>query len=294
MVALGWRVVVLDQAQGQALAGARRAAREDRLADWVGADAPPGVVARRFSNDLFDASRDSFSFAVPRGTSLSTGTLVEPPEPGPHLDPDDPTASSTAPFGKRRLMPLTRDRLMSPHGEGGLVVVNLVGGGDFRLIFERVAPDGRPSQYDGVADFTVAQAPAASGVGVISGVYAVPEGRWRLAAIARGRYAINFCFGAPSFGVSDGQVVFAGQFDPASGELAPKMNRELGLEALPAGSPLREKLRSADWVNGSVGQCRGAYIYALELPGRPFEDGYRLGSLASIPRTTAADSAGHR
>jgi len=280
MVVFGWRVVVLDPAQGQRLASESLAVRARQLADWVGADTPPGVVVRRFANDALDGSPDSFGFAVPRGTLLSIDDLAEPPEPGPHLDPDDPTASSSAPYAKRKLTPLGRDHLMSLRGDSGLVVVGLAGAGSFRLIFERVDADGQPPRDSKGADLTVAQPTTGGDVGGGAGVYAVPEGRWRLAAIARGRYSINFCLGAPSFSVANGQVVFAGQFDPASGVLAPTMNPEMALEALPAGSPLRQRLRPADWVNGSTGQCRGAYIYALEFPGRPFEGGYHLGSMA--------------
>jgi hypothetical protein len=48
-------------------------------------------------------------------------------------------------------------------------------------------------------------------------------------------------------------------------------------------------MRPASYVNGSTGQCYGAYMYALETTGRPFAEGYALGSKAlPAPPVTAA------
>ena len=52
------------------------------------------------------------------------------------------------------------------------------------------------------------------------------------------------------------------------------------LAAFPALSTVPEHLSEANWVNGAQAQCEGTYIYALEMPDRPFLNSYQLGTRA--------------
>jgi hypothetical protein len=107
--------------------------------------------------------------------------------------------------------------------------------------------------------------------------------------MSAGLFTVSLCLGAPSFEVAAGEVVYAGSFDPASAtnNIGPEMTLEPYRAVFPALSGLGEKMRPASYVNGSTGQCHGAYMYALETVGRPFAEGYALGSKA-LPAPTAS------
>ena len=65
--------------------------------------------------------------------------------------------------------------------------------------------------------------------------------------------------------------------------------------AFPPLSPLGDQVKPVSWVNGVQGPCEGAYAYVLELPDRPFVDGYALGSRAArapAPSVAAAGAPG--
>jgi hypothetical protein len=47
-------------------------------------------------------------------------------------------------------------------------------------------------------------------------------------------------------------------------------------------------LKPAAWTNGTFSACEGAYVYALEVPGAPFEAGYSWGSKALSPAPAAS------
>jgi hypothetical protein len=278
MVARGWRVVALEAAEGMALAARDRAGRLGVISPWIGAAAPQGAVVRVFGNDTLQSATLAFAAAEPVGQSLD----VEPePPPTPQfvqLDPDDPNANTTEPVGVRRVKPLRADQIRAPSSDTGLIVVSLAGAGSFRLVLERIDTQGLPASDGEAAEITLAQVqPDATGP---LRVYAVPAGHWRIAAMAQGPYLVNFCLGAPNFYLAPSQVIYAGAFDPAAPSRAPDMDLAAGRAAFPQGSRLAEALRPADWRNGSVGRCRGAYIYALEFPGRPFAENYHMGSMA--------------
>jgi hypothetical protein len=120
-------------------------------------------------------------------------------------------------------------------------------------------------------------------------VFAVPPGRWKIAHLSAGLFTVSLCLGAPSFEVAAGDVVYAGAFDPASAtnKIGPEMTLEPYRAVFPALSGLGEKMRPASYVNGSTGQCYGAYMYALETNGSAFAEGYALGSKA-LPTPTAS------
>ena len=124
-------------------------------------------------------------------------------------------------------------------------------------------------------------------------VFAVPAGRWKLSSLNAGLFTVSLCLGAPSFELTAGEVVYAGSFDPASASnhIGPDMTIEPYRAVFPALSGLGEKMRPAAYVNGSTGQCGGAYMYALEASDRPFADGYAFGSKAQPALVATAASA---
>jgi len=279
MVAKGWRVVAADPAKGAAMLSESRAARLAEIASWVGDTQPHGVIVRSFDNEALNATTPVFAFAAPRGRPLDVDPLPPATEDFVRLDPDDPGASTTTPLSVSRLKPAAPESLRLPGQNSGVVAIALRGHGRFRLVFERVDAEGRPPSDRAIADFTVAQAQI-DATGPVR-FFKAPPGHWRIAGMAQGPYLLNLCMGAPAFYLAPGAVVYAGAFDPDAPSRAPDMSLAAPRAALPPGSPLSNAIQPADWRNGSVGRCRGAYIYALEFPGRPFVDGYRLGSLAT-------------
>jgi len=283
MVVKGWRIVAVDVATGTALAAQSRARRLAEIAGWVGAEQPHGVIVRRFDNEALDTATSMFTAASPQSQRLDVDPLPPSTADFVRLDPDDPTATSTAPYAIPRPKPLRSEPVRPPSSTSGLIAIALLGSGSdiggFRLVFERVDAKGAPFDDKKTAEFTVAQSQLKT-AGPLR-IFAVPAGHWRIAAVAQGPYMVNFCFGAPAFYVAPGAVVYAGAFDPHAPSRSPVMDLAAARAALSPDSPVAAMMRPADWRNGSVGRCRGAYIYALEFPGRPFVDDYHLGSLAA-------------
>jgi len=288
MVVKGWRVVALDQTEGQALADGDKKSRTEKVRDWVGAVTPHGTIVRTFNNDALDRGTVMFLAANPAGHPLSTDATVKIPEPDRQPESEAELNAPEKPIIKP-LRPLKPEELGGVPAGSALIAVTVSGVGDNRLFFQRVGPKAdTPAIADGKpADFTVAQAyqsfAKAGEAGGTTVVYAVPPGRWRLAAMSAGEFSVNFCMGAPSFAAAAGDVVYAGAFDMDSKTLTPDMTLAAAKGVFPGLSTLGDKLRPAEWINGSTGVCGGVYIYALEFPDRPFAAGYRLGSLAASP-----------
>ena len=138
------------------------------------------------------------------------------------------------------------------------------------------APEARPSEADHAPDLVYA------GTGFL---FAKKEGNWFVLAVPPGRWRIansgfvNYCLGSPSFEVKPGDVVYAGTFHLDGDDLGP----DLALEPAKAylGGPAGDSLRAAVYRNGSRGSCHSfGLVYALEIPGAPFEPGYAWGSAA--------------
>jgi len=71
-------------------------------------------------------------------------------------------------------------------------------------------------------------------------------------------------------------VVYAGAFDLAGQSIGPDLDLEPARTYL-AGAPAAN-LRPAVYQNGARGSCRGfGVIYALEIPGTPFDPDYAWG-----------------
>ena len=84
--------------------------------------------------------------------------------------------------------------------------------------------------------------------------------------------------GAPVFEVAAGEAVYAGSY--SADHALPVMDLDLARSAFPELSAVPDKIRPASWTNGARGKCVGSYLYALEIPGQPFVDGYGGGSRA--------------
>jgi hypothetical protein len=106
--------------------------------------------------------------------------------------------------------------------------------------------------------------------------FSVQPGLWRLAAI----HALSLCLGAPAFEIKPGEVLYAGSFDLSAEGIGPDLNLDEPRAYL-AGHVVAERLRPAIYRNGFTDRCTGTgSIYALEVPGAPFEPTYRAGSRA--------------
>jgi len=122
-------------------------------------------------------------------------------------------------------------------------------------------------------------------------VFEVPPGHWRMIGMSNGRYTASFCLGAPSFEVGEGEVVYAGAYYTGVRDRGPDLRLERGLAALAAAPSLAQRLRTATYSNGDVSRCAGTYLFAYEVEGAPFREGYRWGSRAQLAfaLTEAAD-----
>lgn len=300
MVVKGWQVVALDTEEGKTLDQLDQAAKQAQVNQWVGAPQPHGVVVRTFANEPMSvATAGLFGPSSNRAKAMISADAAgkeapadpkakAPKEPKPQL----PRMAKSA----RPPKPLKPENMGSIPEGMGLVVVNMRGAGSLNLAFERIGanPD-TPAWIDGhPASFSAAQSPKAvaslDGSEGLTTVYALPAGRWRVAAMSAGIYSVSLCMGAPAFDLAAGEVLYAGAFDAASETgLGPNLDVEQVKAALPAASGLADRIRPAVYVNGTTGRCGGAVGYAMEIPGAPFVDGYAMGSKA--PGQMAAPAA---
>ncbi len=295
MVVRGWTVRRLPASQGATLAALTQPEQSKALASMVGAAEPADELARAFGNDAQQTTTVMFT---PAGDldklSLSITALAPPPKdaPPPAVAPPQPRMKKSAWPAK----PLKPDQLAATPVDATLVVVRLTGGqmqGGEQLLFSRTGPDATtPAWTDGQPGAFAAPLPikmfAKSDVAYDTTlVFAVPPGQWRLIGAARGMFIASFCLGQPAFTAAKGETVFAGTFTLAGERLGPDLDLEPAKAALSALPDRVAQLKPASYVNGTLSDCGGAYIYALEAPGAPFVEGYRYGSAAKALATTA-------
>ena len=291
MVVKGWQVVLLDAAEGEQIGNLDQKAKAEKLQAWVGASSPHGTIVRTFANDAFLSETAMFEKAHHIAkTGVSTDAVLKdapvakdarPAAQGPAAE-DRPEMPRSA----RPPAPLAAGSVAAVPANSALIVVNINGIGVRTLEFEREGRDSEtPAWVDGrPASFVASQpAKAFAAVGATQGttlVFAVPPGRWRLAGTSSSLFWVSYCMGSPAFEVGAGEVVYAGSFDPAGATMAPDMGLDPAKAAFSSLSGLADKVRAANYVNGSQGPCSGAYLYSLELPDHGFLDGYSLGSRA--------------
>ena len=272
MVARGWDVVRLDDAEGKQIAGLPQPQQAATLAPWVGAAQPHGQVVRRYAP--IDAQTWKGGLEETPGTpSLSVTAGVHDLS---HLAaaPLDPR-----PAQWRQLK--VGDASAAPAPDASVIVVTAkaAASGESRWTFVRMdAPAAQEVGPPALSYFTVA---AKAGSGTKTHVAVVPPGRWRL----EGSGTASFCLGAPAFDVGAGEAIFAGTFDAAR-PYAP----DTTLTPAPSGladASLAARLKPANWTNGEPFPCSAlqpSTIYVLELPGAPFADAYATGSHANPPK----------
>lgn len=299
MVATGWSVVVLDKSQGAAIAKLPAAAQREKLATLVGAATPPGQVARRFDNPIVRA--DSRWLVEPGefynlpldlraraydGWGAVRAAARKPAEPAPPPQSVIPFAQptgepaygpaqwNTIPAGKTAVVIKVR-RFVPSHTEAKLLFAREGSNSDYPAWHEDGKIDTMWVSFGAGRD--VKDRTQTEGVAVLP----LPPGRWRLMGVLNGRVITSFCFGAPSFVLEEGQILYLGQFDYGrSPQMVPDTSLNTLARELAPAPGLRDRLKSAEWVNGSLFRCDGSYITAFEIPGRGYRPGYVNGSAA--------------
>jgi len=281
MIVRRWRAVRLSDEEGAQLAALPTADLAARLTPWIGDPAPHGEIVRSFSNvaahpvDFEIASRPAR--ADTRQLSLKLYAAAPPP---PADGVDTPPVVVAAKLDPRWPTPsLKPGELTLTPPEGGVILVRIRGigpKGGGGMSFSRLAPSA------GGAAATVDDHAPGYAVAAIGWIYAKREGNWFAFAVPAGQWRISgsgflsYCLGAPSFAVGAGEVVYAGTFDLAGQSIGPDLDLEPA-KAYLAGAPAAN-LRPAVYQNGARGSCRGfGVIYALEIPGAPFDPDYAWG-----------------
>jgi hypothetical protein len=323
MVVRGWRVVQLDASVGEELDDLDAEALAARLAPMVGAETPEGRVVRGFNNEIAERGTTLYMFPrEPDMTSLSLQLLPESYLEQPRRRMNRSISSMTtaeiraqaeerrrtlevarvqsdALIGRSRrfLEPTAADEIASLPSDATLIVVRAYGAGGAGLVLVRSdAAEGEDEN-----DSLFAQAPVPrrrDPAEERTYVFAVPPGNWRLTALSPGPVLTSLCLGAPSFNVAAGEVVFAGSF--GFGQSGPRMDLALdpARVALAPAPALAERVQAASYTNGDTFQCGApaSYIYAYEIDGAPFREGYGFGSRAqaapeemSTPATAVAE-----
>lgn len=266
MIAKGWRVFQLPEDQGRTFTKLSDDDFRTQFAPMVGAETPPGVLARAWDNQAArPAGYHTPSRArAPSRHQLSTRAFG--------LRNDQLQLRTYAEAAGPPMAPIrgvTLERAVAPRPGSAIIIVRAIG----RHMGFALTP-----QNGSVTTLTIS--------GNREGLwqaFEVPAGRWRITNTGW----MNHCLGAPAFDVAPGEVVYAGTFDLVGQALGPTLNVADVPDRL--ASPLADSVRAADYQNGSTVPCAyGTGIFPLEIPGAPFESGYRGGSLAA-PASAVAD-----
>jgi hypothetical protein len=301
MVVKGWRVVRLPRTEGQAISRLPSSEAFARIEPWIGLVSPPGEIARVWRNDAATASTDRFEL---RPNSTESGLLsiaavsteateaAKPAETtsieGDELSEISDTLQEAKPEAPTEgqvwsAAPLNRARWRTIRSDAAVIVVQLRGVG-FRngtaLTLSRLQSDADASSNSGLYGVIAAVPLIANNRNGNWRAFEVPAGRWSVGSLISGMITLNLCLGAPAFEVRSGEVVYAGAFDFGAAQLGPDLS--IG----PAQEWMREyreaPIRTAEYTNGWEGPCSGNEIYALEIPGAPFRDGYYGGSVLNL------------
>ncbi|MBO9501346.1 hypothetical protein [Brevundimonas sp. A19_0] len=261
MIASGWRVFQLPAAEGRTIARLADADFKARFAGMVGAPTPPGVLARTWDNQASRPAR----YHTPSRPRAQSGDQLSARSfrlSGLEVHLRTPEEASGPTYTNVRGVPL--DRIVAPAPGKAIVVVG--GFGNRWIGFARTADTGGEIAF---------------------GLRSSRRGLWHAFEVPAGRYRIvgtgwvNHCLGSPAFEITAGDVVYAGRFLLEGETLGPTLD----VSEVPAqlDGTLRDRLRPAQYNNGSTTLCPfGVGIYPLEIPGVPFQEGYRGGSLAVV------------
>lgn len=268
MIVGGWRVMRLDDAQGQALWRADPAEIRRQLDTWAGAPHPPGQEVRAFANDAARKGTVLLDLRVldfPSIHDLATRSLDMGAVPIPRAPALFRTGNP-----KWRPPSLTPDRLGAAPPDAAIVVMIISGESGQKydgIEFRRVPStpyaiafdeDGRPDQF-----FPDDKKSLPAGKGWMS-VLAVPPGKWVLSL----RSGLEMCLGAPAFEARAGEVLYLGAFDFGAETLAPDMALDPARSLLAPAPALADRLKPVSWVNGATWPCHPLFpFYAITFKG---------------------------
>lgn len=266
MLVRGWRAV---RAPAKEAATARDVSPDILsrfLTRAVGAAQPAGDVVRTFGNEVLHP--ESYSVASrPRkadsNLSFKHRAALGAPPATPVARPAvalgkikrniKPSALANAPLDTAYILART-DGVSMRHGTG--------------VVFSR---ESDPATSD----------PNNWAAALIGTIFAKGEGNWFLMPVNPGRWRIeqigliNLCFGAPSFEVRPGEVVYAGSFHLNGATVEPDLDMAQARAFL---GETAQPVRPARYRNGSRAPCDSFNTAtALELPGAPFDPSYRWG-----------------
>jgi len=299
MVVKNWRVVRIPDEEGKAVLKLGTWAVREKVMAWVGLDQPYGEVVRVWGNDAANAVNQRFEVRPARKVdgSLSLVAISEQAyAPAPAATFYDNI--TRVKLDKRwPLKPLKPTEFGRAPADGGIMIVH-VRGMSFRngigVTFMRMGPDPlrTAASVDNAPDLFFAFVPLLGAKK--EGKYialATPPGRWRIAAMGI-MPTVNFCLGAPALEVKAGDVVYAGSFDMSAPQMGPNLDLAGPLAWL-GGAPQAASLKAAEYTNGWTAPCGDNSIYALEIPGAAFREGYAWGGAfrPAAPATTAPAAA---
>lgn len=272
MVVRGWRVVRLPDAEGEPLSVLNPDSLTEQLQAWIGSDEPRGDIVRFWNNDAARASTDRYELrpgATNRG-SLSVSMLGDQ-----RIVPIDRTLTPSITVDQ--LPRSVSARALSNLRPGAAAVIVFLKNASPRngvgISFERVSPAGGDNTLLAWSHGFSRR----NGDGVWR-AFIVPPGRWRMS----GLHALSLCLGSPGFEVDGGEIVYAGTFDLGAETLGPDLDLTAVRSWLSVEPSLVSRVRAARYTNGWTGTCGGSSIYALEVPGASFREGYTWGSARAL------------
>lgn len=284
MVVRGWRVVRTPKEEGAVLAKLPARELAGRLAPWIGADTPPGEIVRTWRNEAATAATDRYDnpmFGSENGSLslLAAGDVKLASAADVYMKPKIDKRWPTKKLGPKEFTKAPADAAIVIVETRGLSFANGIG-----LHFARVADSGvaHPASIDHAPEEIDAT------VGLLFNnskgnwlAYAVPAGRWRISSLGS-LPVLSTCLGSPGFEVAAGEIVYAGAFDMGADTIGPDLSLA-PVQAWLVGQPAAEKVKAAVYSNGWTGVCAGQSMYALEMAGVPFREGYTWGGAYRAP-----------
>lgn len=271
MVARGWEVARLDEAEGKVIAALPQPQQAAALAPWIGAAQPHGQVVRRYApvaaigwNSGLDVNHGPWSLSLTAGVH----------------DLSKLATDAGAPANWRSLQIGEAKTKVSPAASAIVIRVMATAPAQNTWTFVRLDEPSPGADLPALTAFTVAWQGKES-AGAKTYVISAPPGHWRLQGVG----TASFCLGGPTFDLGAGEAVFAGAFD-ATSPYAPDFDMGPAVAELGDGA-LAARLKPAQWTNGETFPCgvmRPAAIYVLEIPNAPFAAGYQVGSRA-VPQS---------
>lgn len=294
MLVRGWRVVRVEEAEGAALAKLPKADLRGKLQEWVGSENPHGAVVKEFKNDAaLGSTRRFHARATPKKGDLSLLGFQATSDVEKSLSSSARWAevrkNNARMFAAKSMAAAGSDQAPA---ELATLIFHLKGNSADNgqsISFRRVDTNGelalgskdQPNALEVGRNGGTAFARKASPEGSWYS-FRVPPGIWRLESVNTSTLVTNFCLGSPAFEAKAGEVLFGGMLDLGAESMEPDMNLAEAEQWLGENEALSKTIRPALYLNGTVSQCDGIAVYALEFKDAPFIDGYKWGSKAQM------------